>query len=49
MIGEACQHFLSRGIISEVPEPMTDQEDAEYPLLDIPGRPLSEIILEERR
>ena len=46
---EVAALLLSRGVISEVPEPMSDREDAEYPLLDIPGRPLSEIILEERR
>ncbi len=46
---EVANRLLARGIISEIPEPMSDEEDAEVELMTIEGEPLSETIIRERR
>jgi hypothetical protein len=46
---EVAKRLLARGLISEIPEPMSDEEDAETELLTIKGEPLSETIIKERR
>ncbi len=46
---ELSNRLLAKGIISEIPEPMTDEEDAEFSLMTIDGEPLSETIIKERR
>ena len=46
---EVSKRLLSKGIISEIPEPMSDEEDAEIELMNIEGGPLSETIIRERR
>ena len=46
---EVAKRLLARGLISEIPEPMSDEEDAETELITIKGAPLSETIIEERR
>jgi TRAP-type C4-dicarboxylate transport system substrate-binding protein len=46
---EVSKRLLAKGIISEIPEPMTDEEDAEIELITIEGEPLSKTIIKERR
>ena len=46
---ELSNRLLAKGIISEIPEPMSDEEDAEIELITIDGEPLSETIIKERR
>ena len=46
---ELLQYLKDRGVINEIVEPMTNEEDDEYQPIVIEGEPLSEIILRERR
>lgn len=46
---EVSKRLLAKGIISEIPEKMSDEEDAEFELISIEGEPLSETIIKERR
>ena len=46
---EVSNRLLAKGIISEIPELMSDEEDAEIELITIEGEPLSETIIKERR
>jgi len=46
---EVSNRLLAKGVISELPEPMSDEEDAEIELIEIEGKPLSETIIRERR
>jgi hypothetical protein len=43
------ERLLEKGIISEIAEPMTDDEDDEFEPIEIEGEPLSEMIIRERR
>lgn len=45
---EVDRLLLARGIISRIPPGLTDEEEAFEPIENT-GRPLSEIIIEERR
>jgi len=40
---------LEKGLISEIVKPMTDEEDDEFPPVEIEGEPLSKMIIRERR
>ena len=41
--------LLSEGIVSEIPARALDDEEDTYEPIDVPGKPLSETIIEERR
>jgi hypothetical protein len=41
--------LLTEGIISEIPARLPDDEEETYQPIDVPGKPLSETIIEERR
>ena len=44
------QHLLAKGIISEIPPPITDLTPFQNrKLMDVKGKPLSETVIEERR
>jgi len=43
------QRLLEKGLISEIAEPMSDAEDAEFEPIEVEGEPLSEMIIRERR
>jgi hypothetical protein len=44
------QHLLAKGIIGEIPPPITDSTPFQNRrLMDVQGKPLSETVLEERR
>ena len=45
---EFLQYLLAKGVISEIPEGITDEEDNFEPI-EIEGEPLSETIIRERR
>ena len=40
--------LLEKGLITEIVKPMTDEEDDEFPPIEIEGEPLSKIIIRER-
>ncbi len=42
------QYLLAKGVISEIPEGITDEED-DFEPIEIEGEPLSETIIRERR
>jgi hypothetical protein len=46
---EVEQILLSEGIISEIPARLPDDEEETYEPVEVPGKPLSETIIEERR
>lgn len=50
---EFAQHLLSKGIISRIPQPPTEEEIAAYqerkPATLLGGKPVSETLIEERR
>lgn len=46
---EVANRLLAKGIISEIPKPMSDEEDSQVELMTIKGEPLSKTIIEERR
>jgi len=41
--------LLEKGLISKIVKPMSDEEDDEFPPIEIEGEPLSKIIIRERR
>lgn len=41
--------LLTEGIVSEIPPRLPDDEEETYEPIDVPGKPLSETIIEERR
>ena len=43
------RRLMKKGLLSEISDPMTDEEDDEYEAMEIEGEPLSEMILRERR
>jgi len=44
------QHLLAKGVISEIPPPITDLTPFQNrKLMDVKGKPLSETVIEERR
>lgn len=43
------RRLLEKGLISEIVEPMTDEEDDEFEPIMIAGEPLSQMIIRERR
>jgi len=46
---KVLERLLAKGLISEIVEPMTDEEDDEFEPIEIEGEPLSEMIIRERR
>ena len=46
---EVEQILLAKGIISEIPPRMIDDEEELFEPIEVPGKPLSETIIEERR
>ncbi len=46
---EVLERLVAKGVISEIVAPMSDEEDGEYPPMEIAGEPLSEMIVRERR
>lgn len=46
---EVASRLLAKGVISEISEKMSDEEDAEFELITIEGEPLSETIIRDRR
>ena len=40
--------LLAKGVISEIPKRITDDEEETYAPVEVNGKPLSETILEER-
>lgn len=46
---KVLERLLAKGIISEIVEPMTDEEDDEFKPVKIEGEPLSEMMIRERR
>ncbi len=46
---EVLEQLLAKGLLSEIVEPMTDDEDDEFEPIEIEGEPLSEMIIRERR
>ena len=46
---KVLKRLLAKGLISEIVEPMTDDEDDEFEPIEIEGEPLSEMIIRERR
>ncbi len=45
---EFAEYLLAKGVISEIPEGITDEED-DFEPIEIEGEPLSETIIRERR
>ncbi|CAN5579109.1 hypothetical protein BH24ACI2_BH24ACI2_16390 [soil metagenome] len=46
---EVAKRLLAKELISEVPEPLSDEEDADFDLIEVEGEPVSEMIIKERR
>ncbi|MGI8669585.1 MAG: hypothetical protein ACR2J3_06995 [Aridibacter sp.] len=46
---KVAKRLLAKGLISEIPEPLSDEEDADFDLIEIEGEPVSEMIIKERR
>lgn len=46
---EVTNRLLTRGLIDEVPEPMSDEEGSNFELFSVRGENLSDIIIQERR
>lgn len=45
---EFLHYLLAKGVISEIPEGLTDEED-DFEPIEFEGEPLSEMIIRERR
>jgi primosomal protein N' len=45
---KVLEQLLTKGLITEIVEPMTDEEDDEFEPIEIEGEPLSEMIIKER-
>ena len=41
--------LLAEGIVSEIPARLRDDDEETYEPIEVPGQPLSETIIEERR
>ena len=41
--------LVAEGIVSEIPARLPDDEEETYEPIEVPGKPLSETIIEERR
>ncbi len=46
---QVLEQLLAKGLLGEIAEPMTDEEDDEFEAIKIAGEPLSEMIIGERR
>ncbi|PYS36630.1 MAG: hypothetical protein DMF75_00340 [Acidobacteria bacterium] len=46
---EVEEILLANGIISEIPPRVPDDEEETFEPIEVPGKPLSESIIEERR
>lgn len=46
---QVLEQLLAKGLLTEIAEPMTDEEDDEFEAIKIEGEPLSEMIIRERR
>ena len=46
---EVEQILLAKGIISEIPPRVPEDEEETFEPIEVPGKPLSETIIEERR
>jgi hypothetical protein len=46
---EVDRILLAEGTISKIPALLPDDEEETYEPIDVPGKPLSETIIEERR
>lgn len=46
---QVLEALLSKGMLEEIVEPMTDEEDDDFEPIEIEGEPLSEMIIRERR
>jgi len=46
---EVEEILLAKGIISEIPPRVPDDEEETFEPIEVPGKPLSETIIEERR
>jgi hypothetical protein len=46
---EVEQILLAKGIIREIPPRVPDDEEETFEPIEVPGKPLSETIIEERR
>ncbi|HLG16062.1 MAG TPA: hypothetical protein VJH03_16385 [Blastocatellia bacterium] len=46
---EVDRILLAEGTISKIPARLPDDEEETYEPIDVPGKPLSETIIEERR
>ena len=46
---EVEEILLAKGIISEIPPRVPDDEEETFEAIEVPGKPLSETIIEERR
>ena len=46
---EVEQMLLAKGVISEIPARLIDDEEELYEPIEVQGKPLSETIVEERR
>lgn len=45
---EFLQYLLAKGVITHIPEGMTDEDD-DFEPIEFEGKPLSEMIIRERR
>ena len=46
---DEVEEILAKGIISEIPPRVPDDEEETFEPIEVPGKPLSETIFEERR
>lgn len=46
---KVLEQLLAKGLLKEIVEPMTDDDDDEFGPIEIEGEPLSETIIRERR
>ena len=46
---EVEEILLAKGIISEIPPRIPDDDEEAFEPIEVPGKPLSETIIEERR
>lgn len=46
---KVAKRLLAKGLISEMPELLTDAEDAGFELIEVEGETVSEMIIKERR
>ena len=46
---DEVEEILAKGIISEIPPRVPDDEEETFEPIEVPGKPLSETIIEERR